>query len=453
MTDVRIAELLDELTPRYDDRHGDWQGVAAAASSRVSPWAVRLGIVGAAVAVAGTLVLAWPSHSQQGGILDRAAAAIGDGPVLHVVLRGEWGGTLVDLGTGKRSPVYGDDEYWYDTTRGRVHSQERLGGVVQNEELSNPQKPPVELAALGREFKRALETGTARVSAKGTIDGEPVAWVTIHRALLPDVADGKDHEWAQQVAVSRRTFRPVALRATRDGKQGQGTLQRVLGLEFLPAGAGDFTASPELSLNGAAGSLSGAGSGTPISLEQAQATLGRTPLWLGREYERLPLAQVYRETSRLGRRSEVRVTGEKAAQVLRCEKLSGPPAGKCFRALGLSSIQVRPDGVFTSRGPIVWSEEVTSLVLFYGTIGDDPTTYRKDALPLFDRPHVTITESTKVSTLSRPAGRYVPPAGSVFIAAGGLGVVHLDGIQATIEAAGENAILAAARALKAMPAA
>ena len=102
MTDTCIAKLLDDLTPSYDDRQGDWERIAASRrgrrAHRSAPWwLMRLGFAAAAIAIAGALVLAWPFHGNQGGVLDRALAAIGQGPVLHVVLRGEWGGTLVDL--------------------------------------------------------------------------------------------------------------------------------------------------------------------------------------------------------------------------------------------------------------------------------------------------------------------------------------------------------------------
>jgi hypothetical protein len=453
MTDTRIAELLDDLTPTYDDRRGDWERVVASARGgrgrRSRPWwLMRLGLVAAAITVAAGLVLAWPFQGSQGGLFDRALAAAGEGSVLHVVLRGEWGGTLVDLKSGKRSAVRGENEIWYDTVRGRVHFVSRLGGVVLHEELYEPTQPPADLAALGREYKQALESGRARITGEATIDGEPVVWVTIHSEMLPDVADGKDHEWAQQVAVSRRTFKPVALRQTRDGQPGPETGQRVLQLDFLPEGAGDFTASKDGSREGTALTQGR----EPIALEQARAALGRRPLWLGREYRGLPLAQVYRETTNTGLRHEVRVTGPTAEAAIKCRDLRGGKAGDCIRALGVHPIEIRPDGVFTSEGPIVWTEEQSSLVIFYGTMGDDPSTYAKDVVPLFDRPNLTVTETTQPWRFNRGAGSYVPPAGSVFVVAGGRsGVLQVDGVQVTIEASNEEAILAAASELKAMP--
>jgi hypothetical protein len=446
MNETRIADLLDELTPSYEDRRGDWERVAAAA---VRKRRRRAGVsIALAVATAVALALAWPFHAQHGGFFDRALAAVGDGPVLHVVLRGDWGGTLVDLRTGARTPVYGDDEYWYDAGTRRVHSVERLGATVLNEELSRPQQPPVELEALGRDYRDALEAGTARVDGEGTIDGEPVAWITIHSELLPDVADGKEHEFAQQVAVSRQTFEPLALRATRDGKQGPDTFQRVLGLRFLPEGDGDFAATTGHSLNGAAGRFGGH---EEISLDQARVTLGRPPLWLGRAYEGLPLTDVYLEKSSIGRRQEVRITGRAAAAAQRCAKLRGRAGGDCIRALGLAPIEVRPDGIFTTKGPITWSDEETDVVLFYGSVGDDPTTFRKDRVPLLGQPHVTVHESTRAAWFRRIVGGYVPPPGAVFFAADGTGYLHVDGIHVSIEAGGERAVLAVARALEAIP--
>ena len=452
MNDTDIAALLDELTPSCDDRVGEWERVAADAgratrlrASRARRF--RLGVPAAAIAAAAALVLAWPFADQHGTVLDRALAAVGDGPVLHAILRGEWGGTLVDLSIGARKPIYGDDEVWFDTETGQTHQIERLGGVVQGEELYKPNKPDAELTALGREYRQALESGSARVAGEDTLDGEPVVWVTIHSELLPDVADGKDHEWAQQVAVSKRTYKPVALRETRDANPGPGTLRRVFDLQMVARDAADFTASRP-SRDGTAFKQGR----EPIRREQAATLLGRRPLWLGSSYDGLPLAQLFRETTSVGHQRRVRLTGAKAAAAIKCSQRRGSAGGDCFRQLGVSPVEVRPDGVFTTEGPIQWSDEQSSVVLFYGSVGDDPSTYLEHAVPLYDKPYAALTESMQASSFRRGAGSYVPPEGSVFIAAGGTsGYLQRDGIQIGIDAGSESAVLAAARALTPMP--
>jgi hypothetical protein len=451
MNESDIAALLDELTPSYDDRVGEWERVAADARQATRPrvslatrW--RLGVLAAAMTAAAGLVLAWPFANKHGTVLDRALAAVGDGLVLHAILRGEWGGTLVDLSTGARRPIYGDDEVWFDTETGQTHQIERLGGVVHGEELYKPNKPDAELAALGREYRQALASGSARIAGEDTLDGEPVVWITIHSESLPDVADGKDHEWAQQVAVSKRTYKAVALRETRDGHPGPGTLQRVLDLKLVARDAADFTTSRP-PRDGTAFKQGR----EPISPEQAATVLGRTPLWLGDSYNGLPLAQVYRETTSVGHQQRVRLTGARAAAAIKCSQQRGSAGGECFRQLGLTSLEVRPDGVFTTEGPIRWSDEQSSIVLFYGSVGDDPSTYLEHAAPLYDKAYVTLTESTQASPFRRGAGSYVPPEGSVLITAGATsGYLQRDGVQIGIDAGSESAVLAAARALTPM---
>lgn len=448
MNDGHAAELLEALTPRYDDRAGDWEAVLQDARRR--RWQerpLRAGLGVALAAAVGVAVLAWPFQAQQVGVLERALAAMGDGPVLHVVLRGDWGGTLIDLSTGARRPVYGENEVWYDSERGLVHSISRLGGVTQDEQVYAPKEPPAELTALAREYRQALAAGTARVAGEGVIDGEPVTWITIRSEMLPDVADGKDHEWAQQVAVSRKTFEPVALRETRDGEPGPGTRQRVLELELLPAGEGEFRSSGATTLEGRVFKQGR----EPIELEQARATLGRTPLWLGSEYAGLALARVFRETTSSGSRQEIRITGRDARAAEACSRLEGAAGGRCFRALGPRPVVVRADGVFT-YGRVVWDQEQAAVVLFYGALGDDPTTYREDVVPLWDQPYVTVTQATEPQRFQPGAGRYLPPEGSVFVAAGArTGILQADGIHLEIEAFDEETILAAARALRPLP--
>jgi hypothetical protein len=428
------------------------------AGARRRPALLRpLAAVAVATAALFALALLQPWDSESPTFLERALAAVGDGPVLHVVLRGEWGGTLVDLTTGERRPVHGEHEFWYDPDRGLVHSIMRLGDVVEHEEVYEPRKPPTELAALGRDYRQALESGTARVTGDDVIEGERVAWITIRSELLPDSADGKLHEWAQQVAVSRETFKPVATRETRDRVPGPvGTRNRVLELETLPAGRGDFTASRPDTLTGTLFRESR----ETIARDQAAKVLGQTPLWLGPEHMGLALTQISRAETSAAHRRQIRLTGAEAEAVEKCFELArrasrqlrpAPRAGRrCLRALPYGSVSVRPDGVYAD-GPVVWRAEHVGVVFFYGAVGDDPSTYREDVIPLYDRPHVAITETTRRSP-RLPARSYVPPEGSLFVSVGGRqGFLMSDGLYVAITAPSEELLLSAARALEPMP--
>jgi hypothetical protein len=445
MQDLRKA--LDRMEPPRAEA-GDWEAVLRDADARPTRRFLRpLAAVAAAAAALFALALFQPWDGENPTVLERALAAVGDGPVLHVVLRGEWGGTLVDLETGSRQPVHGENEIWYDTERGLVHSRSLLGGVVQYEEVYDPKEPPAELVALGTEYRQALEDGSARVAGQGVVEGEPVYWITFHSEMLPDSSDGKLHEWAQQVAVSRESFEPVATRETRDGEPGPGTRQRVLLLETLRSGEGDFTASEANSLEGTMFKESR----EALALGQARDVLGRAPLWLGREYRGLPLVEVWRKATAIGRQERIRLTGELARKAEKCSELRGREGGRCLRELGYrGSLEIRPDGVYT-HGSATWEEERTAVVLFYGALGDEPSTFRRDLVPRYDAPHVAVTETTERIPFERGAGRYVPPEGSLFLAAGGTGFLRSGDLHVAIDASSEELILSAARALEPMP--
>jgi hypothetical protein len=411
-----VKQLLERLEPAPVDR-GDWDAVVRDAAVRRRRVPVRP-LAGVAVAAAALFALALfqPWQSDNPTLLERALAAVDDGPVLHVVLRGEWGGTRVDLATGERTPVYGENESWYDPQRNLVHTILTLGGVVESEQVYEPLRKPEPLAALAKDYREALRSGSARVAEGGVLDGKPVTWITFHSEQLPDSADGKTHEWAQQVAVSNDTAEPVATRETRDGKPGPYTLQRVLSLEMLAAGQGDFSEPTDDSLT--SGPFIYQPFGEELTVEQATDVLGRRPLWSGPRIGELELRV-------LG------LTESKAFDGSKVEKI-GP---RTFRIMG--------------RGRLI--EHVRGVVVFYGEVGDDPATYRKDVGPREDRSHVTITESSR--PLRHPGGgRYIPPEGSIFLPAGGrFGFLETAGLFVTIEASSEELILEAARALEPMP--
>jgi hypothetical protein len=104
---------------------------------------------------------------------------------------------------------------------------------------------------------------------------------------------------------------------------------------------------------------------------------------------------------------------------------------------------------FTNPTPIKWGDEHSSIVLFYGTVGDDPKTYRKDRVPLYEKPYITVSESTRAWPFPSGAGSYIPPEGSLFISAAS-GYLQRDGLQISVDAGSETAILRAAQALTPM---
>jgi hypothetical protein len=447
-----VQETLDKLAPG-PARMSDWAAVLREARPRRRSPVLQLAVATGIAGLAALFVVAPWKGSERVGVLDKALAAVGDGPVLHVVFRGEWGGTRIDLETGARTPVYGEREVWYDPKRDLVHQVSRLGGVVEHDSLYERNPKDAELTALWQQYRGALERGTARLVGQDVIDGVPVHWIIVRSQMLPDVADKKDHEWAQQVAVSQETYKPVAMRYTRDRKAPEGVTERILRYETVSTDEADFTKPQEPSLDG----MAFREGHEPIELEQATDVLGRKPYWLGDRHAGLPLAQVSRLEVATGTRAERVLRGEEAVKAKRCLDLlhararAGGPARRQRPQVCRSirySIESRGRDVIT-RGPVQWTSTKEGVVLFYGTLGDDPTLYRTQSVPQFDKPYVSITQATDPGVMVRgtPMG-YVPPEGSIVVIAKRFGYLVLDGMHISMQAPDEQALLAAARALR-----
>ena len=401
--DESIREALDAVVPPRDDA-GDWDAVVrdARAAGRRKRWAVRAAVVGAAVVTVSLVALAAPFESKRGGILERARAAIGDGPVLHAVLREGWGGTLVDLRTGERSPLHAEREVWYDRSRG-LHAISRLGGVVEGEvfyeRLSMPPYERQVFDAIVGGYERAVRSGDARVLGPGEVDGVPVHWIRVHEEFHRDVADDRSHEWAHDVAVSRETFEPVAMRETLDGKVSPDGVTRILRLETLAAGEGDFAAPPRDDGDRTAMRY-GLGFDDPLALVETPLVLGRTPLWPGPAVHGVPFARAWEFELATGYSRE------------------------------------------TGR----WRDSVVGVNFFYGAVDEEglPKALRGE--------HVSIREVSRLHPGFVTGTRnYVPPEGTMRLT-GRTGFLQRDGVYVTIEASSEELVIAAARALGPLPA-
>lgn len=274
-----VAELLDMIVPPYDGDAGDWTRVLRDARVERRPRRASPGLAAAAafaVAVVAAVSL-WPSGGAGSSVIDRALAAAGHGEVLHLVYESELPKTLVDLGTGARTELRSEHEVWFDPQRG-VRETERFEGVVQFD---------VALAAsevhehartiytsLGAGYRDALASGDAEVVGEDIVAGTPVHWIRIE----------SNGDGAHDVAVSRETFDPVAIRI---GGGGETALTRIVAYDTVGAGEAPLDAAP-------------AGQGQPalaeyrgrIGLDTASTLLGRAPVWAGAELDGLPLASI-----------------------------------------------------------------------------------------------------------------------------------------------------------------
>src|SRR5947208_2696825 len=115
LRDTEVLELLaDEpkLLAIADAVSATQAEVAKPATRRPRRTAIRVAVVAAAVVAGIVAILAAPQS--QTGILGRALAAIGDGPIMHVVTEFRPGFVVVDLKTGQRHVRVFREEAWAD---------------------------------------------------------------------------------------------------------------------------------------------------------------------------------------------------------------------------------------------------------------------------------------------------------------------------------------------------
>ena len=394
-----IHRALDGLVDKQAER-GNWTRVLADAErGDRKAWVLRVAVVAAAAVVIVGAALVSPFEDEQPtGVIDRALAAIGDGPVIHLVTRGDWGGDLVDLTTGEVTPVHAESEVWYDPDRG-VHDLSRFGSRVAFESV----RPPGELSkveaagyvALANRYRDELKSGKAKVVARGRVGDRPVLWIRVRSMWLPDSSDGRDHLFAEEVAVDRKTYEPVYMRSTRDGRPPPGTGQLILKLETLPAGEGDFTADEaKTPMSGPFGF----GLTRHLTRDALEAALEGKAVWLGDRYDGKPLVE---------------------SRVLE------------FR---------------TRENPDDEWEIVEGVSLFYGSLAP-----RRGGIRLRDneKPFVQVLQATDLSPAWR-GSQFVGdiPEGSVLIDPTGSGFLRRDGVYVSVSSKHIREVLEAAEALR-----
>jgi hypothetical protein len=346
-------------------------------------------VIATAVVIVAVALL-WPS-THGGSVLERARAAVSGGPVVHLVLTEQWGGELVSLSTGTSRSIRGMREIWYDPARG-TRELSTFNGFTQSDVTLRPEmlssREGAFLSGFLTGYKNALVAGSATVVGKGAIAGAPVTWLRVSNESLPDVADRKNHAWAQEVAVSDQSGIPMYIRETRDGKPGPLTGAAIERFETLPSAAVDIKPVPSTS-----STFVSFGTNGSLELNSARKVMNDNLLWFGHTYRGLSLAVI--QNTRYA-------VGEQAS-------------GKVL-------------------------DETHGVTLFYGT-----TT---NGHPDNKQPYLTVTETAKRPPIEYGPLGYVPPNGSVLFIDGVKGILHQNGLYISIAASDPAMIVDAAGALE-----
>lgn len=277
----------------------------------------------AVAAAALALLVAAPWRGSE-SLVGRALAAVGDGPVLHVVTQQQLsapGGWYqpVSLATGKPLPVTIRQEIWFDQSRDLKKTVTTVNGIAFDQLLETragsftsagpvytcawiaahpvaatkarvscnanmqngtkprripEQRPTLDLALAGfvDQYRSALASGRATKIGTGQVDGHQVIWL---RITVPG-QDPAVYPRTEEVAIDASTYAPVLVRTT--GAQPVEFKVREIGTQNYD---GALFTRPVLAYPPTGGETAGT---VPIDLAQVPALLGGKALWLGQSW-------------------------------------------------------------------------------------------------------------------------------------------------------------------------
>ena len=324
--DPELLAIADALVvTRAGERCGRRRRVP---TPRLASVAMAAAVAAAAVAV----LLVWPWGGNGGGIVPRALAAVGQGPVLHVVTEqpyGDWR-NAVSLPSGKPIELTQRQEIWFDQSRDLKKTVTTVNGVVTDEMLESaqggfttggpvytcawiaahpveatqarvscnadmqngttphqvPEQPPtldLALAGFVDHYQSALNSGDATETGTGQVDGHNVIWLRIETGARA----GNTFPPEEIVAIDAATYAPVLVRTVGD----QGVQFKVLAIDSEAYDPALFT-RPAREYLPSSGNVNGT---SPIDLAQARDIVGGTALWLGQTWNGYRLVAVEKQ--------------------------------------------------------------------------------------------------------------------------------------------------------------
>jgi hypothetical protein len=196
--------------------------------------------------VAAVALTACGSSSSQAHprFVQRAVAALGVGPIMHVVTELPTGTVNVNLETGERTPSVIREELWTDRAGRRIHLVMSEGGRVVGDLLlprdagtsktAFPPDPGPGIASFWTHYSAALKSGAAALEKRGHIRGRPVYWLR-YKSAPPSAKI--PHPPTFEVALDAHSYKPILSRTTFNGRHYD---ERILVARAIPYDTADF---------------------------------------------------------------------------------------------------------------------------------------------------------------------------------------------------------------------
>jgi hypothetical protein len=295
LLDVEVVELLrsePELLALAD---------AVSSTQPAPPRRLRLRRLiplAAALLVALVVVQLAPWRTEGGGLVDRALAAVGGGPVVHFVIETRTPGvTTVEIASGRAEPVTLRVEQWFDSERLLRHTVTYRNGLATSDVLERPGggetstgpvkvrpgfEPRLEPALdFVSGYREALRQGRATEVAGADVEGRSVRWLRFESNRVLEL-----------VAVDRETFKPLVIR--RGDISGHAAEEwRVATIETVAHEAADLQPPRRQAPTPFAGQVLDR---RPISVAAAAVALGGTAVTAGQSFSGLRLGSIQLET-------------------------------------------------------------------------------------------------------------------------------------------------------------
>lgn len=450
-TEILMASRFDEIAASYDDYAPDWSDVVARSSADSRRLTGRPRIrrrvvfAVAACAIAAVAALAIPWNSSSGPLDDQALAAIGSGPVIHVIGEFPTGVDTVDLSTGTSQPLMETQEVWYSATSALLHTVSRSGSMLVDDTLatpdgtftpqgivydctwiaahpaaatkahvscnasgnnsSTPQQVPrpapaldAGLAGFADGYQQALSSGAAHADGSGQVNGRAVDWLVI------DTSSG--HE---RVALDSQSHKPILV------SNDSGWTMNITTIETTPFVAADFT-RPTSSEIAAQPSNGSANDVNDVTLDAAGIAQAMThAVWAGPVVNGVPLVRA--ESQQLAASYAHKVLPDEHGVGLELDYGSLAAGNQLDRSKPYIEVRLAPTPTLAAA-------------------------YMWNALRGAPSAGSMTLSTSKASTAYGPGGTAIPEPGL------SLGQLETNGLSVTIQASSPELAIAAAQALR-----